>query len=121
MLISNTLIVYGKRISSEGFQVDEDHVNLLKYDVCLRCGPFNTSHIKFTSILFLWKAKESIDKIKAVSDKLVEAQLQKAQETIASLREELVVARAQVDKRTEVKEDEMEPSNKKWELNSCNE
>lgn len=89
-------------------------------DVCLRCGPFNTSHIKFTSILFLWKAKESIDKIKAVSDKLVEVQLKEDQKMIASLREELLEAKTQLDKRTEVKEDKMEPSNKKWELNSCN-
>ena len=79
----------------------------------LRCGPFNTSHIKFTSILFLRKAKESVDKIKVVSDKLVEAQLKEDQETIASLREELLKAKTQLDKRTEGKEDKMEPSNKK--------
>ena len=78
---------------------------------------FNTRHIKFTSILFFWKAKESIDKIKAVSDKLVEAQLKEDQKIIASLREELLEAKTQLDKRTEVKEDKMEPSNKKWELN----
>ncbi|XP_073246038.1 hexosaminidase D-like [Porites lutea] len=59
-------------------------------------------------------AKASIDRINAVSDKLVEARLKEDQETIASLREELLKARTQLDKRTEVKEDKMDPSNKKF-------
>ena len=54
-----------------------------------------------------------MDKIKAVSDKLVEVQLKEDQKIIASLREELLEAKTQLDKRTEVKEDKMEPSNKK--------